>query len=442
MNNHLLLKFGSLLILAGMVLLVASCTPIPNPAQINATDVEARPPLANIANPAAVYCRDLGYKYRILDGPDGQSGECIFPDSACNDWDFLSGQCGQQYSYCARLGYQTITMKDGINPFSPEYALCVSPDGKTSTPATELFDMDQKIVQTGCVQDEVLEEEDGASEPGPLPEEPVEAQQPSAPAAPLAAFDWTNYGGNWLPPIRNQGGCGSCWAFSAVGVTEAAHNIAANNPNLDLDLSEQYLVANCNTYDGTCCGGYNSTALNNIKNYGIPDEGCMPYVDGGGCSCSGSCSTNCTYNISSQCSDRTCNDRCSDWDSRLKFLSQSGKILPVDAVTIKQRLQSDGPLSVLMGIGSSYGGAFEGSTGSIYRCTNDTGINHAVIIVGYDDAGGYWLVRNSWGSSWDGDGYFKVGFGECSIENYVYYAKANPIVMVLQNPIFLPIIRR
>jgi hypothetical protein len=72
-----------------------------------------------------------------------------------------------------------------------------------------------------------------------------------------------------------------------------------------------------------------------------------------------------------------------------------------------------------MGVGAKYGGHFDGD---IYRCTDDSGINHAVVIVGYDDAGGYWIVKNSWGSTWNGDGYFKVGYGECAIESDVYHA--------------------
>jgi len=86
---------------------------------------------------------------------------------------------------------------------------------------------------------------------------------------------------------------------------------------------------------------------------------------------------------------------------------------------MKQSVVDTGPLSVAMGIGSSYGGDWDGD---IYRCTNDSGVNHGVIVAGYDDAGGYWIVKNSWGSGWNGDGYFKVGYGECAIENYVSYA--------------------
>jgi hypothetical protein len=49
-------------------------------------------------------------------------------------------------------------------------------------------------------------------------------------------------------------------------------------------------------------------------------------------------------------------------------------------------------------------------------------VNHGVVIAGYSDSGGYWIIKNSWGSTWNGDGYFKIGYGECAIESYVSYA--------------------
>jgi hypothetical protein len=72
-----------------------------------------------------------------------------------------------------------------------------------------------------------------------------------------------------------------------------------------------------------------------------------------------------------------------------------------------------------MGYGSGYGGYWDGD---IYRCTNDSGVNHGVVIAGYSDAGAYWIVKNSWGPTWNGDGYFKIGYGECAIEQYAVYA--------------------
>jgi hypothetical protein len=86
---------------------------------------------------------------------------------------------------------------------------------------------------------------------------------------------------------------------------------------------------------------------------------------------------------------------------------------------MKQSVVDNGPLTVAMGYGSGYGGYWDGD---IYRCTDDSGVNHGVVIAGYDDAGGYWIVKNSWGSGWNGDGYFKVGYGECAVEQYAVYA--------------------
>jgi subtilisin-like proprotein convertase family protein len=224
-----------------------------------------------------------------------------------------------------------------------------------------------------------------------------------------------------MTSVKNQGSCGSCWAFSAVGVVEAVFNIGTGNPNLDLDLSEEYLVSDC-LAGNSCCGGWMDTAFAFIKSSGIPDDGCLPYVDQSGCTCSGGCDSNCTYRGSGICSDATCSQRCSDWQSRVLTIDAYGGVSSAPS-QIKQSVVDRGPLSVAMGIGSSYGGYFDGD---IYRCTNPNGpgINHGVIIVGYSDAGGYWIVKNSWGSGWNGDGYLKVGYGECSIESYVSYAVA------------------
>ena len=102
-------------------------------------------------------------------------------------------------------------------------------------------------------------------------------------------FDWTKQGGqNWMTSVKNQGGCGSCVAFAAVGATEGTiQDIAANNPSWNLDLSEQHLFS-CG--GGTCSGGwYISSALNYLQHYGTPDESCSPYQADGQVSCSNSC---------------------------------------------------------------------------------------------------------------------------------------------------------
>jgi len=360
-----------------------------------------------MANPAAVYCRELGYEYEIVDADRGQDGICVLPNgSSCGGWSFLEGSCGGSYSYCARHGYGWATKTDGRNPFSRTYSVCVRGQQEIGA-ATELMGLSAKATKGSL----------------PVAQSPAPPEEGGSVGAP-SSFDWRTYNGqNWMTPVKNQGSCGSCWAFSAVGVVEAIYDISTGNPDLDLNLSEEYLVADCLTYN-SCCGGWMDTAFGFIRDDGVPDESCLPYVDASGCTCGGgTCDSNCTYNSSGICSDATCSDRCSDWQSRLLTIDATGGVSSSQSA-IKQALVDTGPLSVAMGIGSSYGGGFDGD---IYRCTNDDGANHGVIIAGYDDAGGYWIVKNSWGSGWNGDGYFKVGYGECAIEDDpVSYAVPGP----------------
>jgi C1A family cysteine protease len=96
-------------------------------------------------------------------------------------------------------------------------------------------------------------------------------------------FDWRNkHGVNWMTPVKNQNPpghyCGSCWAFASVGVTEALYNISYRNPDLDLDLSEEYLVSDCFPAGNCQIVGPPDKALQFIRDSGVPDEACFPYV--------------------------------------------------------------------------------------------------------------------------------------------------------------------
>jgi len=80
--------------------------------------------IVGLANPASVYCQGLGYQEEIRGDEDGQYGICLFPDgSECDTWDFLSGRCGQEHSYCVQQGY--ILQQDA------NAAVCTFPDGST-----------------------------------------------------------------------------------------------------------------------------------------------------------------------------------------------------------------------------------------------------------------------------------------------------------------------
>ena len=371
-----------------------------------------------MGNPAAIYCTEMGFQYEIIADQNGQLGICHLPDNQnCEAWDFLQGTCGQEYSHCAQNGYQVKVKTDGMNSISNPYGVCVTENGREVGPVTELSNLTEKT--STCAENSV--------DQGISPLDQIDQVYIPRDTIPPSNFDWRDNNGNWLPPVKSQGGCGSCWAFSAVGVVEAKFNIASNDPNLNLDLSEQYLVSDC--YSGNnCCGGSNYGALIYIKNYGLPDENCLPYVDGTtsiydtnlGCDCnSGSCSSTCSYNTPGKCSDTTCSDRCNDWLPRSEKIINTG-VVPSEPATIKQALVDKGPLSAWLYMDGYW-------HGDIYRCLTGTNSNsHAISIVGYNDPGGYWIVRNSWGYDWNGDGYFKVGYGECSIGSGVFYVDANP----------------
>ncbi len=369
---------------------------------------------AKIGNPAAVYCSEMGYTYQTVeDGAGGQTGVCLLPEElTCDAWDFLSGQCGAEYSYCARNGYQTLTLAEG-GAYAPQHAVCVDASGAALGTVEELSNLEEQLVSCG--------EQSPALTPAPESPNEVFTSELTPDELP-AAFDWRDNGGNWLTPIKNQGICGSCWAFSAVGVAEAALEIGANDPNLTPDLAEQYIVSDCSIVGEyqNCCGGYTSHALQFIRDKGIPDEACMTYIDGTkeGCSCdNGSCDSNCNYSATGICSDRTCTNRCTDWSTRLSRIKAYGSVA-TDRLSIKTALVNKGPLSASLYMGGTF------DANNIFKCSTDDYSNHAVVLVGYNDAEKYWIVRNSWGSSWNGNGYFKVGYGECRIEEYVLYATA------------------
>jgi putative hemolysin len=416
------------------------------------------------ANPADEYCLALGYELEMITDKDGgQHALCKFPDgSFCDTWRFFEGRCGKAYSYCTQNGYDQITKSDGKNPFSPYYAVCIDGEKVIGT-VTELMGFDGKYKET--------------LSPTTTPQLMNSIPWRDVLATPPASFDWRNHlGQDWMTAVKNQSACGSCWAFSAVGITEALYNITTGNVNLDLNLSEEWLNSDCPVPNpGSCCGGGHTSALDRIQNEGCPDENCMMYDVGyyssGACDCFGNppCNPVCT-GLPTNCSHLLCTNACADIGNRRITIDSYHWVSPANRDDLKQALIDEGPLSVAY----IHRGAYDPQ--GVFRCTDcwdrnsngtcetagtcsgiggtcltgivgqdcdedkhcdedkdddsdcdqdDCGTNHCVVITGYDDAGGYWNVKNSWGNTWgpDGNGYFKVGYGECNIEDYDYYAQ-------------------
>ena len=399
---------------------------------------------AGVPNPAAVYCGLMGGDSQVVTAPDGgQHSMCVFSDVTCDVWDFYKGLCGVNHSYCAQHGYNLVVLNDGKDPFSNPYAACADPTtGALICPTPPPGTVNIPVV---CSVGGLLNLPDLLTRglcPGCTPVIGAPSK-PTAPMAPLAAppdplpssFDWRNYNGsNWMTSVKDQSQCGSCWFFSAVGAVEAAYNIANNNPNLALNLAEEYGVANCNSNgDGGCCGGFNDHALAAIRDHGVPDEVCMPYnvadYGTGTCNCypNPPCNTGpsppmCPNGAgTSSCADSHCSDACSNVASRLvkiKDYHSAGS----DTNTMKQNLINHGPLSVCLNIDGTV------DTNGVTTCTSSA-TNHCVVITGYDDSISAWAIKNSWGSN-DGpnhDGYRKIGYDQCGINSSAYWVETTQL---------------
>jgi C1A family cysteine protease len=198
-------------------------------------------------------------------------------------------------------------------------------------------------------------------------------------------LDWREH--HVINEIKNQGQCGSCWAFAITSVMESS--IAIQHGQL-IVLSEQQLI-DCDYTNNGCGGGVIRKALNYlISGNGSCDEGYVYHSSQGVC------------------------NSCRNVVKLVKYFYYSGE------QAMLQGLQRGPIIAALdMTLLKEYG---KGIIDESIICTND--INHAVVIVGYgvEDETKYWIVRNSWGKLWGEDGYFRIlrGVDKCSIERYSY----------------------
>jgi xylem cysteine proteinase len=211
--------------------------------------------------------------------------------------------------------------------------------------------------------------------------------------APLDSVDWRSKGA--VTPVKNQGQCGSCWAFSTTGSVEGIAKVKQGTlPN----LSEQQLV-DCAGSSGNqgCNGGLMDYAFQWIASNGICSESDYPYV----------------------ARDQQCKKGCK---SQLKIKGfqdvQQGSESALAAAIANQ------PVSVAIEADQS---AFQFYSGGVFAAACGTQLDHGVLAVGYSSAGSqnYWIVKNSWGSSWGEQGYIRMirGKNECGINNMASFPK-------------------
>lgn len=254
---------------------------------------------------------------------------------------------------------------------------------------------------------------------------PTSTSDPPSPQLP-SAFDWRNLNG--VTPVKDQDGCGSCWAFGTVGPLES--NIRIQDGVIK-DLSEQYLVS-CNTDGWGCSGGWWAHDYHEWKsNPCDPTPGAVletgfPYTANDDPCCVGKCPCSHPYKIVSWHCIGAGATKPSCW---------TGSVLPTD--DLKQSIYNYGPISAAVYVGYAFirytamcdgDGVLEPN--EVFETNEAVGsnLNHAVVLVGWDDnvgTNGAWILRNSWGTNWGEKGYMYIGYGISNVgscANYIIYA--------------------
>jgi len=230
-------------------------------------------------------------------------------------------------------------------------------------------------------------------------------------AALPSKWDWRDQGKVTL--VKDQGPCGSCYAFAAIANIESkllidgagTYDFSENNAKeCNWEELNNYQYPPGNPW-GSCDGGNYFMLANLFSQKGTVLESCDPYVP----------------------NDVNCNDTCPYIKTLLDWRIIAGSVPSTDV--LKGYIYNYGPIDASMYAGAGPGDAwyeefvnYDGSYTLYYPGTEDT--NHDVLIVGWDDglthAGGTggWIVKNSWGTGWGDNGYFYIAYGSASIGKY------------------------
>lgn len=246
------------------------------------------------------------------------------------------------------------------------------------------------------------------------------------------SFDWRNIDGkNYTTPIRDQNAdylgtprsTGACWAFAAVSALEAKLEIYYGAPGWNPDLSEQHLI--CDGTSGSVSSGFEYQGLQFFQDTGIVSEAELP------------------YRASNFSPDWPLAD---GWDSRVYTITAFEKLTDYTTAGVKSMLETHGPLTAAMYSGTTVDdsdwirtpdSAPDPPVGDGFIGPNDplSGVNHSALVVGYQDdatieGGGYWIIKNSWGTGYGDSGYYYISYGVLEGHRRIYAITGDAIAPV------------
>ncbi|MBP7737783.1 MAG: hypothetical protein KA369_17505 [Spirochaetes bacterium] len=225
----------------------------------------------------------------------------------------------------------------------------------------------------------------------------TDIQNPPSPSA--ASFTWVSRGK--VTPIKYQGVCGSCWAFTSAAVLEANFMIRRN---WNLDISEQSIldcaeavqpvyrggqVVNIKSKAGSCQGGWYGPVFEYYKTNSADLESHAPYQ----------------YKEASCKATSTAKYRIVAWG----YVKPNAGIPEVREM--KEALCKYGPIAACVKVTPAFQAYRSGIFDEFADCSGERDINHAITIVGWDDNKGAYLVKNSWGPQWGDNGYVWIKYG-------------------------------
>jgi KDEL-tailed cysteine endopeptidase len=194
-----------------------------------------------------------------------------------------------------------------------------------------------------------------------------------------SSVDWYRKGA--VTPVKNQGLCGSSWAFSAASALESAWFIKYK---ILKNISEQQLI-DCSALEGNqgCNGGLMDYAFDYIRNKGLTTDSAYPYTA-----------------TSSKCAAK----------GTIAVTASGFKNVPANSQKALMTAVNQQPISVAIEVDQD---SFQFYSSGVLTTSCGTNLNHGVLLVGYGNVTDidYYKIKNSWGTDWGMNGYILLGRG-------------------------------